>query len=82
MASMLELFCAMTFARYTGSDSWLYRVGLEAILGFHKRGYRVRIGAPASRRIGRATSLPTAPRSTISSWRTQQARVAACVPLR
>ena len=23
---------------YTGSASWLYRVGLEAILGFHKRG--------------------------------------------
>ena len=28
---------------YTGSASWLYRVGLEAILGFHKRGDRVRI---------------------------------------
>jgi cyclic beta-1,2-glucan synthetase len=28
---------------YTGSASWLYRVGLEAILGFHKRGGRVRI---------------------------------------
>jgi cellobiose phosphorylase len=23
---------------YTGSASWMYRVGLEAILGFHKRG--------------------------------------------
>ena len=28
---------------YTGSASWLYRVGLEAILGFHKRGERLRI---------------------------------------
>ena len=28
---------------YTGSASWLYRVGLEAILGFHKRGDRLRI---------------------------------------
>jgi len=28
---------------YTGSASWLYRVGLEAILGFRKRGDRVRI---------------------------------------
>ena len=28
---------------YTGSASWLYRVGLEAILGFHKQGGRLRI---------------------------------------
>ena len=28
---------------YTGSASWLYRVGLEAILGFHKREDRLRI---------------------------------------
>ncbi len=28
---------------YTGSASWLYRVGLEAILGFHLRGDRFRI---------------------------------------
>ena len=28
---------------YTGSASWLYRVGLEAILGFHKREDRMRI---------------------------------------
>ena len=28
---------------YTGSASWLYRVGLEAILGFHKRGDRLKI---------------------------------------
>ncbi len=28
---------------YTGSASWLYRVGLEAILGFHKRGDRLRV---------------------------------------
>jgi cellobiose phosphorylase len=28
---------------YTGSASWLYRVGLEAILGFHRRGDRLRI---------------------------------------
>jgi cellobiose phosphorylase len=28
---------------YTGSASWLYRVGLEAILGFHLRGSRMQI---------------------------------------
>jgi cellobiose phosphorylase len=28
---------------YTGSASWLYRVGLEAILGFRLRGDRLRI---------------------------------------
>jgi cellobiose phosphorylase len=28
---------------YTGSASWLYRVGLEAILGFHKQGDHLRI---------------------------------------
>jgi cellobiose phosphorylase len=28
---------------YTGSASWLYRVGLEAILGFHLRGNRLEI---------------------------------------
>ena len=28
---------------YTGSASWLYRVGLEAILGFRRRGDRLRI---------------------------------------
>jgi cellobiose phosphorylase len=26
---------------YTGSAAWLYRVGLEAILGFHLRGRRL-----------------------------------------
>jgi cellobiose phosphorylase len=26
---------------YTGSASWMYRVGLEAILGFHKRGEKL-----------------------------------------
>ena len=26
---------------YTGSASWLYRVGLESILGFHRRGARL-----------------------------------------
>jgi cyclic beta-1,2-glucan synthetase len=29
---------------YTGSASWLFRVGLEAILGFHLRGDRLAIG--------------------------------------
>jgi len=35
---------------YTGSASWMYRVGLEAILGFHKSGDRltIRPSAPAS----------------------------------
>ena len=35
---------------YTGSASWLYRVGLEAILGFEKRGDHLYIAprAPAS----------------------------------
>ena len=35
---------------YTGSASWMYRVGLEAILGFHKRGDTLRIDprVPAS----------------------------------
>jgi len=28
---------------YTGSAAWLYRVGLEAILGFHQRGSRLEI---------------------------------------
>jgi cellobiose phosphorylase len=28
---------------YTGSASWLYRVGLEGILGFHRRGNRLAI---------------------------------------
>jgi cellobiose phosphorylase len=28
---------------YTGSASWLYRVGLEAILGFRRRGERLKI---------------------------------------
>ena len=28
---------------YTGSAAWLYRIGLEAILGFHLRGGRLRI---------------------------------------
>jgi cellobiose phosphorylase len=28
---------------YTGSASWLYRVGLEAILGFHLRGTRLEL---------------------------------------
>ncbi|HEY7612141.1 MAG TPA: glucoamylase family protein [Gemmatimonadales bacterium] len=28
---------------YTGSASWMYRVGLEAILGFYKEGDRLRI---------------------------------------
>jgi cellobiose phosphorylase len=28
---------------YTGSASWMYRVGLEAILGFRRRGERLRI---------------------------------------
>jgi cellobiose phosphorylase len=28
---------------YTGSAGWLYRAGLEAILGFHLRGNRLRI---------------------------------------
>ena len=28
---------------YTGSASWMYRVGLEAILGFHKRGDKLHI---------------------------------------
>jgi cellobiose phosphorylase len=28
---------------YTGSASWLYRVGLEAILGFRQRGDRLTI---------------------------------------
>ena len=28
---------------YTGSAAWLYRVGLEAILGFHLQGSRLRI---------------------------------------
>ncbi len=28
---------------YTGSASWLYRVGIEAILGFHRQGDRLRI---------------------------------------
>jgi cyclic beta-1,2-glucan synthetase len=28
---------------YTGSAAWLYRVGLEAILGFHQRGNRLEI---------------------------------------
>jgi cellobiose phosphorylase len=28
---------------YTGSASWLYRVGLEAILGFHLRGKRLEL---------------------------------------
>ncbi|HEX2780362.1 MAG TPA: hypothetical protein VHM30_12740, partial [Gemmatimonadaceae bacterium] len=28
---------------YTGSASWMYRVGLEAILGFHKEGETLRI---------------------------------------
>ena len=35
---------------YTGSASWMYRVGLEAILGFRKRGNEltIRPNAPAS----------------------------------
>ena len=35
---------------YTGSASWMYRVGLEGILGFTKRGDRLSIepGAPTS----------------------------------
>jgi cyclic beta-1,2-glucan synthetase len=28
---------------YTGSAAWLYRVGLEAILGFHQRGSRLEV---------------------------------------
>jgi cellobiose phosphorylase len=28
---------------YTGSAAWLYRVGLEAILGFHQRGNQLEI---------------------------------------
>ena len=28
---------------YTGSAAWLYRVGLETILGFHREGTRLRI---------------------------------------
>jgi cyclic beta-1,2-glucan synthetase len=28
---------------YTGSASWMYRVGLEAILGFHKRGEKLAV---------------------------------------
>ncbi|WP_426701547.1 GH36-type glycosyl hydrolase domain-containing protein [Rhodanobacter sp. Col0626] len=28
---------------YTGSAAWLYRAGLEAVLGFHKRGDQLRI---------------------------------------
>jgi cyclic beta-1,2-glucan synthetase len=28
---------------YTGSAAWLYRVGLEAVLGFHRRGDRLRL---------------------------------------
>ena len=28
---------------YTGSASWLYRIGVETLLGFHKRGDRLRI---------------------------------------
>src|SRR5207237_5655552 len=34
---------------YTGSASWMYRVALEAILGFHKRGdeLEIRPTAPA-----------------------------------
>jgi cyclic beta-1,2-glucan synthetase len=28
---------------YTGSAAWLYRVGLETLLGFHRRGDRLRI---------------------------------------
>jgi cyclic beta-1,2-glucan synthetase len=28
---------------YTGSAAWLYRAGLEAVLGFHLRGDRLRI---------------------------------------
>jgi len=35
---------------YTGSASWMYRVGLEAILGFHKRGdeLAIRPSVPAT----------------------------------
>ena len=28
---------------YTGSAAWLYRAGLEALLGFHLRGDRLRV---------------------------------------
>ncbi len=28
---------------YTGSAGWMYRIGLETILGFHRRGDRLRI---------------------------------------
>jgi cyclic beta-1,2-glucan synthetase len=28
---------------YTGAAGWLYRAGLESILGFHKRGSELRI---------------------------------------
>ena len=28
---------------YTGSAAWLYRVGVEAILGLHRRGHRLRV---------------------------------------
>ena len=35
---------------YTGSAAWLYRVGLEAILGFRLRGDRLHARTRASRR--------------------------------
>ena len=69
---------------YTGSASWLYRVALEAILGFRLRGRQAPTSSRASRRAGRATRSPTAtgPRRTASGWRTRPARAGASGPSR
>ena len=68
---------------YTGSASWLYRVALEAILGFRLRATGS-ASSRASRRAGRGTRSPTAtgPRRTASGWRTRPARAGASGPSR
>ena len=59
---------------YTGSAGWIYRAGLESILGFRKRGTRC-ASTPASRasESSSRSATGTAARSIGSSSRTRRA---------
>ena len=64
---------------YTGSAGWMYRVGLEGILGLERRGAFFTRRTRASRRRGRPTPSngASARRATRSSSRTRSGAAAA-----
>ena len=63
---------------YTGSAGWMYRAGLEWILGFRLRGAKLLSSIPAFPRRGEASRslFDTIPRATTSRSRTRMASAA------